>query len=131
MMALTLREKRAAKDKAAAQPDASAANTDTQAEPKEPSGTFFAMYGSSQEGQRETVIDPAPSRPQHVTRPHAATYTADDGVRYNALGLRAGVFEPSTHRPAPTREAVATARERQERRAWEGFERMLNLFNRK
>jgi hypothetical protein len=98
-----------------------------------PSPTFFEGYGDIDPANThvERQIDPdPPARPQHVTRPNSAWIGEQaDGFHYNAIGLRSGPFQPSTHRAARDTSDIARKREEQESRAWRGFEYMLNLFD--
>jgi|GEM_PF-5110158 len=112
---------------------ASAANTETRASAPEAYRTPFSMYPTSEPLTRETATE-APAmqaRPERVTRP-ARTFL-DSGERmYNALGLRTGPISVlSTHRTPQSQRAIALTRQEQEKRAWRGFEAMLNLFNHK
>lgn len=97
-----------------------------------PSPTFFEDYGDVDPANThvERQIDPdPPARPQHVTRPKASWMGEQaDGFHYNAIGLRSGPFQPSTHRAPVDASVIEKKREEQEQRAWRGFEAILNLF---
>lgn len=113
-----------------------APDTDAPTEANEPAGTLKSMYPASETAQREVQIDPdPPARPAHVTRPHANTFAdTDNGVAYNAIGLRAGsvhgVF--STHRTSSVdRQAIERLKQEQEHRALSGLDRLLTMLTRR
>lgn len=104
------------------------------AKAEKPSPTFFEGYGDIDPANThvERQIDPdPPARPQHVTRPNSAWIGEQaDGFHYNAIGLRSGPFQPSTHRAPVSTDAIAKKREEQESRAWRGMDLLAKLLNR-